>query len=71
MTERLADLCRHGPAELSPGPLTVLASFTWWLGDGALTRTALDRALEVDPDYRLAQLLERMVSLAIRPGCAA
>ena len=71
VTERLADLCRHGPAELSPGPLTVLASFTWWLGDGALTRTALDRALEVDPGYRLAQLLERMVSLAIRPGCAA
>ena len=38
-------------------PLTVLASFTWWRGDGALTRIALDRALAVDPDYRLARLL--------------
>ena len=48
-------------------PLTVLASFTWWRGDGALTRIALERALAVDPDYRLARLLERMVDLAIRP----
>ncbi len=29
--------------------LSVLASFTWWRGDGALTRIALDRALRVDP----------------------
>jgi len=70
-TERLAELCRRVPVELSPGPLTVLASFTWWLGDGALTRVALDRALAVDPDYRLARLLERMVDLAIRPRRAA
>jgi hypothetical protein len=71
LTERLAELCRQVPVELSPGPLTVLASFTWWLGDGALTRVALDRALAADPDYRLARLLERMVDLAIRPRRAA
>jgi len=71
LTERLAELCRRSPVELSPGPLTVLASFTWWLGDGALTRVALDRALAVDPGYRLARLLERMVDLAIRPRRAA
>jgi len=71
LTERLADLCRRVPVELSPGPLSVLASFTWWLGDGALTRVALDRALSVDPDCRLARLLERMVDLAIRPRRAA
>jgi len=47
--------------------VTVLATFTWWRGDGAVTRVALDRALRVDPGYRLAQLLERMVDLAIRP----
>ena len=64
---------RCAPRFPRPGraaPLTVLASFTWWRGDGALTRIALDRALAVDPDYRLARLLERMVDLAIRPfGC--
>jgi hypothetical protein len=41
------------------------------LGDGALSRTALDRALEVDPDYRLAMLLERMVDVAVRPRASA
>jgi hypothetical protein len=71
LTERLAELCRRVPVELSPPPLAVLASFTWWLGDGALTRVALDRALAVDADYRLARLLERMVDLAIRPRRAA
>ena len=64
---RLCDLCAALPDEWAVSSLTVLASFTWWHGDGALTRIALDRALRVDPHYRLAQLLERMVDLAIRP----
>jgi uncharacterized protein DUF4192 len=71
VVERLAMVCRAAPVELSPGPLTVLAHVAWWLGDGALARTALDRALEVDPDYRLAALLERMVDVAVRPGVGA
>jgi Domain of unknown function (DUF4192) len=71
LSSRLAHLCRVVP-ELHAAPmLTVLANFTWWLGDGALTRTALERALEIEPDYRLALLLERMVDLAIRPRLSA
>ena len=57
LVERLAMVCRAAPPELSPGPFTLLAHVVWWQGDGALARTALDRALEVDPDYRLATLL--------------
>jgi hypothetical protein len=64
---RLCDLSAALPDPLAVSTLTVLASFAWWRGDGALTRVALDRALRVDPHYRLAQLLERMVDLAIRP----
>ena len=64
---RLMGVCAALPEAWSAAPLTVLASFTWWRGDGALTRIALDRALAVDPDYRLARLLTRMVDLAIRP----
>jgi hypothetical protein len=71
LVERLAMVCRAAPPELSPGPLTLLAHVVWWLGDGALARTALDRALEVDPDYRLATLLARMVDVAARPGVSA
>ncbi len=71
LVERLAMVCRAAPPELSPGPLTLLAHVVWWLGDGALARTALDRALEVDPDYRLATLLARMVDVAARPRVSA
>jgi len=68
---RLCDLCAALPDIWAVSALTVLATFTWWRGDGALTRIALDRALRVDPHYRLAQLLERMVDLAIRPERAS
>jgi hypothetical protein len=64
---RLCELSAALPDVWAVPTLTVLASFTWWRGDGALTRVALDRALRFDPHYRLARLLERMVDLAIRP----
>lgn len=71
LVERLAMVCRAAPPELSPGPLTVLAHVVWWLGDGALSRTALDRALAVEPGYRLAVLLLQMVDAAARPRRSA
>jgi hypothetical protein len=69
--ERLCQLCAALPDPWAVSALTVLASFAWWRGDGALTRIALDRALRTDPQYRLALLLERMVDLAIRPQQAS
>jgi hypothetical protein len=68
---RLCELSAALPDGWAVPVLTVLASFTWSRGDGALTRVALGRALRVDPHYRLAQLLERMVDLAIRPEGAS
>ena len=68
---RLAALCRATPPAASAGPLTVTANVAWWHGDGALARSALDLALAQDPDYRLAQLLTRMLDLAIPPRRAA
>ena len=63
---RLQWLVRAVPdAEAAPA-LTVLASLAWWLGDGAVAREALERALAARPDYRLAGLLERMVDLGVR-----
>jgi hypothetical protein len=47
--------------------LTLLATYSWWHGDGALARVALDRALRCDPGYRLARLLELMLDEGIRP----
>ncbi|MEI2732743.1 MAG: DUF4192 domain-containing protein [Dermatophilaceae bacterium] len=68
LVERLCWLARQLPDGHAAGVLAVLASLTWWLGDGALTRVALDRALAAAPDYRLACLLEHLLDLAIRPG---
>ena len=68
---RLCEICSALPDPWAVPALTVLATFTWWRGDGALTRIALDRALGIDPCYRLAKLLERMVDLAIRPERAS
>jgi hypothetical protein len=68
---RLCELSAALPDAWAVSTLTMLASFTWWRGDGALTRIALDRALRLDPHYRLAQLLEQIVDLAIRPDQAS
>ncbi len=67
LVERLCWLARHAPSDLAPGVLTLLAAYAWWLGDGALASTALDRALSVDPAYRLARLLEQLVGLGVAP----
>lgn len=64
---RLVQLCRLLPDRQAAPALTVLANVAWWLGDGALSRVALERALELEPGYRLAHLLGTMVDLAIRP----
>jgi len=68
---RMCEVCAALPDVSAVPALTVLATFTWWRGDGAMTRVALDRALRIDPHYRLAELLEAMVDLAIRPERAS
>jgi hypothetical protein len=65
---RLQWLCRATPRRDLPAMLTVLANFAWWSGDGGIARMALERALAIDPGYRLAVLLEQMLSLALRPS---
>jgi hypothetical protein len=65
--DRLIRLSGMLPDHVAAPALAVLASFTWWRGDGALARVALTRALRCDPDYRLAKLLLQMVDLAVRP----
>ena len=65
---RFQDLARAVPDEACAPVLTVLAQLAWWLGDGAVARTALDRALEHEPEYRLAVLCERRVDLGLRPA---
>lgn len=48
--------------------LTLLALLAWWRGDGARARVLLDGALDAEPGYRLAELLDDTLRAAIPPG---
>ena len=67
--QRLLALCRGMPDE-SPGEAaavcTVVAHVAWAGGDGTVARAAVERALRLVPDYRLATLLERLIDNGIR-----
>ncbi len=73
--ERLLALCRCVPDECprdAPAVCTAAAQVAWLLGDGAVARAALARALRLDPGYRLARLLAQLVESGVRPdrlGC--
>lgn len=65
--DRLVELTRILPSELSPPVLTCVAHLAWWAGDGTVTSICLERALEIDPDYRLADLMMQLLSAGVRP----
>jgi hypothetical protein len=69
LTSRLVELCRAVPdacAAEAVALCTVTAHVAWAEGDGAIARAALDRADRLDPDYRLAVLLRRLVDAGVR-----
>lgn len=63
---RLIQVAASVPDDYAPPTLTVAGTYAWWAGDGTLSRLALDRALGIDPNYRLAVLISRMVDLGVR-----
>lgn len=69
LVQRLLAACRSVPDDC-PGEAaamcTVAAHVAWVCGDGAIARVALERALRLDPDYRLAVLLEGLVDHGLR-----
>lgn len=69
LLHRLLELCRSVPdacpAEAS-AVCTVAAHVAWVDGDGARARVAVDRAVRLAPDYRLADLLAGLVDRGLR-----
>ena len=61
------ELVRRAPHHLVPGAASLLAFASWQAGDGALAWCAIDRALEVDPDCTLAQLVAELLTAAVSP----
>jgi Domain of unknown function (DUF4192) len=67
LRELLVEMVRRGnPLEAAPS-LTTLAWISYLQGEGAFARIALDRALAIDPDYSLAQLLDQALLKGLNP----
>ncbi len=64
---QLIDLVGRAPKQFVPVLATVLAGCAWLDGNGAITRMAIDRALEADSDYGLARLLDRALTFGVPP----
>lgn len=64
---RLVDLTRLVPIDLAPPVLTCVAHLAWWSGDGTVAGICLERALQIDPDYRLAGLMLQLLAHGVRP----
>lgn len=59
---------RRAPVPLDAAPATLLAVCAWLRGDGAMARIALDRALDSQPDYALAELLTQGLDAGLSPA---
>lgn len=64
----LSGIYAHCAAARSTPALTVLAWISWWRGNGARASVLIDRALEADPSYNMARLVERMIEVGMPPG---
>jgi Domain of unknown function (DUF4192) len=53
--------------DLVPAPACLFAFAAWRGGDGGIARLALERALDVDPRYRMAILLHEAITLGLPP----
>jgi len=58
----------NSPEDLVAGPASVLAAVRWLQGDGLRAVAACHKALEADPDYTLALLVERALSAGLPPA---
>ena len=62
------DLVTCCDGSLAVPPLALLGMHAWSQGNGALALVAAERALSIDPGYRLARLLDQTLYLGVRPG---
>jgi len=67
-TAVLERVVAHAPESNHAPALTLLALLAWWQAEGARAGVLLDKALEVDPDHRLALLLAEALAGGLPPG---
>lgn len=62
------DLTRRAVDEWAAAPATISGLIAWQSGSGTRARIAVERALECDPGYSLALLLERTLDAGMSPS---
>ncbi len=65
--EVLCDALRAAPAGFGAPAATLLGLLAWTGGEGALGSVAIERALQDEPGYRLAELARKMMSAGLDP----
>jgi hypothetical protein len=63
-----SDITRRAQPHLAAPPASLLAFAAWRSGAGALASVAIDRALQANPTYSLAQLLDRALREGLPPS---
>jgi hypothetical protein len=61
------DLTRRARPDLAAGPACLLAYHAMLRGNGGLANIALQRAIDTDPDYSMAQLLRVAINTGLPP----
>jgi hypothetical protein len=62
------EVLHRAEADLVPAPASLFAFAAWRCGDGGIARLALERALDVDPNYRMARMLRDAIALGLPPS---
>jgi hypothetical protein len=62
-----SDLTRRSEPAYVPSAATLLGYAAWRSGDGALAGIAVQRALDADPDYQPAQVMEALLTTGTPP----
>ncbi|MET0956007.1 MAG: DUF4192 family protein [Cryobacterium sp.] len=63
-------LVAMAPRPARPAPLCMLAWLSWTLGQGSVAGIYIDTALDIDPDYGMALLLQQLLSSGHLPEWA-
>ena len=67
VAESLARAVRLAPATHAAPAATLLSILRWQMGDGTRAVIALERALEAEPDYSLAHLIDAAIAGGLHP----
>ncbi len=64
---RLAAVAGQLPESAAPALLSVVGYLAWCRGEGAVANIAIETALDIDPSYSMARLIDQALAAAVSP----